>query len=97
MYQEFKMDPKKDIESESLKVQDAFGAKSTVSPGFAAQYLGISRQAVDHAIKRGSLRACRVYWGTKHVSTDIDCYSLEKYKELRSLNGGRIPYRARAV
>ena len=69
------------------------------SPGGAAAILGISRQSVYRAITRGALRAYRVYYPgeTKDPLVYVDSASLDSYKELRELNGGRIPYRARAI
>lgn len=69
------------------------------SPGGAAAILGITRQSVYEAIHKGALRAFRVYYPDedKRPLIFVDSASLDAYKELRELNGGRIPYRARAI
>jgi hypothetical protein len=96
MYKVYHTDSSKAIDPQWLKITRDFGSVG-VSPGYAASCLGISRQSVDYAIKNGSLRACKIYENKKHVATLVDTASLDAYKELRTLNGGRIPYRARAL
>lgn len=58
------------------------------SPGYVAAYLGISRQAVDQAVRKGALVAFRTFsideQGKKsHTSTHIDPDSMEEYKQAR--------------
>lgn len=50
------------------------------SPGGAASELGITRQAVHEAIRRGSLDAVAVYQGAKLLHYTIPHASLEAYK-----------------
>lgn len=95
MYRVFHIDPTKAQEPQWAEIMSEFG--NGPSPGGAASYLGITRSSVNQAIDRGSLRACKIYEGEKHSATIIDPVSLDAYKELRELNGGRIPYRARAI
>ena len=96
MYTVYKIDSSKRIDPQWLEIVKDFGSAG-VSPGYAAGVLGITRQSIDYAINNGSLRACKVYEKKKHITTLIDTASLDAYKELRDLNGGRIPYRARAL
>jgi hypothetical protein len=96
MYKVYKIDSTKSIDAQMIRIIDDFGTPG-VSPGYAAGFLGVSRQAIDHAIRNGSLRACKLYEKGKHVSTLIDTASLDAYKELRHLNGGKLPYRAIAL
>lgn len=95
MYKIYHIDPRKSQEPQWAKILKGFGTGP--SPGGAASYLGITRSAVNQAIDRGALRACKIYEGDKHSATIIDPVSLDAYKELRDLTGGRIPYRARAI
>ena len=95
MYRVYHIDPSQPQEPQWAKIMVEFG--NGPSPGGAASYLGITRSAVNQAISKGSLRACKIYEGEKHSATIIDPVSLDAYKELRDLNGGRIPYRARAI
>lgn len=96
MYTIYKIDSSKSIDDQMSDIYADFGTPG-VSPGYAATVLGITRQSVDYAIRNGSLRACKIYEKKKHVATLIDTASLDAYKELRTLNGGRIPYRALAL
>ena len=102
MYKEYKIDLTKPQDPQMSKIISDFGSPG-VSPGYAASYLGVSRQAVDYVCRNGSLRACKILdkQTNKPVSKLsailIDTASLDAYKELRRLNGGRIPYRARAI
>lgn len=96
MYKIYKIDSSKSIDDQIVDIYADFGTPG-VSPGYAASVLGITRQSVDYAIRNGSLRACKIYEKKKHVATLIDTASLDAYKELRTLNGGRIPYRAVAL
>lgn len=73
------------------------GIPNGPSPGYAASILGITRQNLHKAIQKGAIRAHKIYDNGHHVATYVDPYSLDKYKELRELNGGRIPYRAKAI
>lgn len=52
------------------------------SPGGAAAELGISRQAVHYAIKRGHLEALAVYRGRKLSHYTISQSSIRRYKLL---------------
>jgi len=96
MYKVYKIDSNKSADEQWQRIVHDFGSTG-VSPGYAAQFLGITRQSVDYAIRNGSLRACKVYEKKKHVATLVDTASLDAYKELRTLNGGRIPFGARAL
>lgn len=58
-------------------VQDLSSGRS---PGGAAAELGITRQAVHKAIKRGSLDALAVYDGTKLRFYTISHASLQRYR-----------------
>jgi hypothetical protein len=95
MYQTFHIDSGKPLDPQWARIGREFGFGP--SPGGAAAFLGISRQAVAQAINKGALRACKVYEGSHHTATLVDAASLDAYKELRDLNGGRIPYRAKAI
>lgn len=55
------------------------------SPGAAAAELGISRQAVHQAIRRGDLEALAVYRGTRLLFFTISKSSLERFKQIRTL------------
>lgn len=102
MYKEYVIDLSKPQEPQIEKIINDFGPLG-VSPGYAAAYLGVSRQAIDAACKKGSLRACKILDKRSKFSISklggiyIDTASLDAYKELRTLNGGRIPYGARAI
>ena len=96
MYKVYKTDCNKPLDPQVSEILKDFGSPG-VSPGYAGAYLGITRQSIDYAIKQGSLRACKIYDKKRHVATLIDTASLDAYKELRDLNGGRIPYRAKAL
>ena len=96
MYKIYEESLSRDPEEQAIEHLKDFGDPG-VSPGYAAAYLGISRQAVDKACQKGSLRGCKIFLEGKHTGTLIDTRSLKAYKELRDLNGGRIPYRARAI
>jgi predicted DNA-binding protein YlxM (UPF0122 family) len=55
------------------------------SPGGAAARLGISRQAVHHAIKRGELDVLAIYDGLRLNHYTISPESLQRYQDrLRS-------------
>lgn len=101
MYKIYTIDLEKPQDPQIGKIFADFGGG--VSPGYAAAYLGISRQAVDQACRKGALRACKIldkrgeYSLPKLGGILIDTASLDAYKELRTLNGGRIPYRARTI
>lgn len=102
MYKIYTIDLAKPQEPQIDKIMKDFGPLG-VSPGYAAAYLGVSRQAVDQACKKGALRACKILDKRSKFSIAklggiyIDSASLDAYKELRDLNGGRIPYGARAI
>lgn len=102
MYKEYTIDLTKPQEPQIEKIIRDFGPLG-VSPGYAAAYLGISRQAVDKACKKGALRACKILdKRSKHSIAKlggiyIDSASLDAYKELRDLNGGRVPFGAIAI
>lgn len=96
MYKTYHIDSTRPLDPQMHKIMADFGTPG-VSPGYAASCLGITRQSVDYAIRNGSLRACKIFENGKHVTTLIDTASLDAYQELRTLNGGRIPYRARAI
>lgn len=96
MYKIYKINSEKSIDAQWIHIIDDFGNPG-VSPGYAATFLGMTRQSIDYAIRNGSLRACKIYEKKKHVATLIDTASLDAYKELRHLNGGKIPYRAVAL
>ena len=96
MYKIYKHSSNKDPDRQMQKTIDDFGALG-VSPGYASGYLGISRQSVDHACKRGALRACRILQDDKLIATLIDTKSLKAYKELRELTGSRVPFRSKAI
>lgn len=53
------------------------------SPGGAAAELGISRQAVDKAVKAGHLEAIAVYEGLRRTHLSISKRSLRLYKDYR--------------
>jgi len=53
------------------------------SPGGAAAEIGITRQGIHHAIRRGDLDAVAVYDGTKLVMFMIPDDSLRAYQERR--------------
>lgn len=55
------------------------------SPGAAAAELGISRQAVHLAIRRGDLDALAVYRGERLLFFTISKSSLERFKQIRTL------------
>lgn len=96
MYKTYHINSNKPIDPQMHKIMADFGTVG-VSSGYAAAYLGITRQSLEYAISNGSLRACKIYENRKHISTLVDTASLDAYKELRTLNGGRIPYGARAL
>lgn len=102
MYKEYIIDLSKPQEPQIEKIMRDFGPLG-VSPGYAAAYLGISRQAVDQACRKGALRACKILDKRSKNSIAklggiyIDTASLDAYKELRQLTGGRVPYRSIAI
>lgn len=102
MYKIYTIDLSKPQDPQIDKIIRDFGCLG-VSPGYAAAYLGMSRQAVDQACRKGALRACKIMDKKGQHSLPklggiyIDTASLDAYKELRTLNGGKIPYRARAI
>jgi hypothetical protein len=53
------------------------------SPGGAAAEVGITRQGIHHAIRRGDLDAVMVYEGTKLRSFMIPEESLRAYQQRR--------------
>lgn len=65
------------IEAGDPVTQDYSGGPS---PGGAAAELGISRQAVHDAIKRGDLEALAVYRGRRLSHYTISVSSLRRYK-----------------
>lgn len=85
-----------DPDVQMTKTMRDFGCNG-VSPGYAAAYLGVTRQAIGAACRKGSLRACKIFCDGKLSAILIDTKSLKAYKELRDLTGDRIPYRARAI
>lgn len=102
MYKEYVIDLTKPQEPQIQKILKDFGPLG-VSPGYAAAYLNMSRQAVDQACRKGALRACKILDKRSKVSIAklggiyIDTASLDAYKELRQLNGGRVPYHSIAI
>lgn len=102
VYKEYSIDITKPLDPQMREIIRDFGSAG-VSPSYAAAYLGITRQAVDAAVKRGALRAARVVEKrsklpvTKMSAIMIDTASLDQYRELRRLNGGKVPYRARTL
>lgn len=70
------------IEAGDSTMQDlSFGP----SPGAAAAELGITRQAVHLAIRRGDLEALAVYRGERLLFYTITKPSLERFKQIRSI------------
>lgn len=102
MYKIYTIDLTRPQDPQMHKILDDFGCAG-VSPGYAAAYLGVSRQAVDQACRKGALRACKIVDKRGKLSIPklggiyIDTASLDAYKQLRTLNGGKIPYGARAI
>ena len=101
MFMTYTIDISKPQDPQMERVYNDFGC-SGVSPGYAADYLGVSRQAVRYACENGALRSCKLMMKKgkkppKLAAILIDTASLDAYKELRDLNGGRIPYRAKAI
>jgi biotin operon repressor len=66
------------IEAEDPTVQDF---ASGPSPGGAAAELGISRQAIHHAIRAGKLKVLAVYDGRRLSHYTISRSSLAQYQQ----------------
>ena len=70
------------------------------SPGYAGAFLGMSRQAVDKAVRKGALIATRVYQvdvdgHRSHLATIIDHESMLAYRDAKS-GRERVPQGFRA-
>lgn len=65
------------VEANDPSIADLSGP----SPGGAAAELGISRQAVHKAIRRGALDALAVYEGKKLSHYTISVASIARYRE----------------
>lgn len=96
MYKIYKHSSKQDPEQQMSDTIFDFGDYG-VSPGYAAAYLGITRQSVRHACIRGALRSCKILQDGKVSAILIDTKSLKAYKEMRDLTGTRVPKNSRAI